>query len=516
MSGVSRPAAFGVTMVALLAGFGAGWWGRGQIAPPERRRGGGGGGATAFDDDDHAATKAAAAARPEAWAALTPQPADRKIATGPFPNLLVLVADDVGVDMVSGYGEHPAAPPTPNIDALANQGVRFTNAITDPLCSPSRAELLTGRYAYRYGIGSAIAPKPGWDLPTTERTLARMLKEDTGGKYVTYAIGKWHLASPDRGGWDHPRKMGFDHHLGTMGNLLGYMPGDAMPQTYFHWQHVEDGKPTPADGYITSATVDDAVKVIHDATQPWFVYVAFHAAHFPMHEPPAELLKTPLPAKPTEPQLYRAMVEAMDTEIGRLLASMPPEVRANTDIVFLGDNGSAPSAVLPPWVKTLAKGSLSRGGVRVPFIVSGPDVAAHGAVADALINSTDLYATIAELLHLDEPRPADSVSFAKLLADPTLPSQRPVAYAERFGPNGMDPWPWHESMIQDLQYKLLMRNGEQVGLFDVRTDPFEQKNLLDRTLSPDEKQAMRRLHRALPDAALVPREGSPQDDKEGG
>lgn len=497
-----------VSGVMLVAGFGLGWLAHDQLAPPERPgrvgRGSGGSGGDHPPIDPY----------DPAWTALVTQPTQRRVVSDDLPNVLVLVADDVGIDMISGYDAHPLAPPTPRIDALADQGVRFRNAITAPLCSPSRAMLLTGRYPYRYGVGSAIAPKPGWDLPTTERTLARMLEEGSGGAYETYAIGKWHLATPDHGGWDHPRKMGFDHHIGTMGNLMGYLP-DGTPQTYTRWQRVVDGQPSVAEGYLTSATVDDALTAIHGALGPWFVYVGFHAAHFPMHRPPDALLSHPVPANATEPVLYRAMVEALDTEIGRLLDGIPPDVRARTWVVFLGDNGSAPSAVLPPWPRTAAKATLTQGGVRVPFVVSGPGVGQPGRDSDALINSTDLVATVIELVGLDEPRPNDAVSFLPVLRDPTVAAPRPVAYAERF-PNGLDAWSWHEAMVQDAQYKLVVHNGAEVGLYDVVKDPFERDNLFGPRMSAGEKQAARRLKRALPPAALVERYGDPTEDRDGG
>ena len=493
MASRALPLALGLLLGGTL-GFGAGWWVRG--APPSG------------SPPEAPVTRDAPAERD--WVALgledrTQVAAPRFVPEGPLPNTLVLVADDVGQDMVSAYGEHPRAPATPHIDALAAQGVLFRHAVANPVCSPTRATLLTGRYSFRYGIGNAIPPRAGWALPPTERLLPAALSDRTGGRVQSAAVGKWHLSTPTVGGFDHPRQTGFAHHVGTMGNLLGQVSGE--PQTYFRWLRVVDGEPAPAEGYITSVTVDDALAMMETLPEPWFLYVAFHAAHYPMHLPPRDLYTTPLPVDPSESDLYRAMVESMDTEIGRLMAGLG-ERKARTNVVFLGDNGSAPVAVEPPWNKVQSKGALTRGGIRVPFVVAGPAVAQPGRETDALVNTTDLYATVVDLLGLDEPLPNDSVSFAPVLADPAAPGPREVAYAERFSPNGPpSAWTYHEAIARDARYKLLVRNGEEIGLYDLIADPMERRNLFRGDGTPELRAALRRLRHALPEVALEKRSG---------
>lgn len=414
------------------------------------------------------------------------------------PNVMVLLADDVGIDMIGAYAAHPDPPPTPRLDALAARGVRFRNAVANPVCSPTRATLLTGRYSFRNGVGSAIPPREGWGLPDDEVIIPRMLSTATGGAYSSAAVGKWHLSTPDTGGVDQPREMGFDHFSGSVGNLLGTVWGRGDPVTYGSWNKVVDGEAMHSEHYATSDTIDDAVYFAATLPEPWFMWVAFHAAHFPMHTPPRELLARPLPRDAGETDQYRAMVEALDTEIGRLFDEMAPSILAHTNIVFLGDNGSAPVGVTLPWSKGQAKGTLFRGGVRVPFIVAGPDVRSGGRSSGALINTTDLYATVADLLDLDVEVPADSVSFAAQLRSRRAPSARTWAYAEHFSPNGPPPWETHEQAIRDQRIKLLFEHGRLRGAYDLRNDPFELTNLLDQGPTPKLAAAVKRLRAEMP------------------
>lgn len=420
------------------------------------------------------------------------------------PNFLLVVADDVGVDQIGAYGLQPKAPPTPRIDALAREGMLFRNAVADPVCSPTRGTLMTGRYAYRYGIGSAIPPRKGWGLPASEVLLPKVLR-DAGG-YHSAVVGKWHLATPDMGGLDHVRAVGFDHHRGTMGNLLGPVMGTAESQTYSRWNYVVDGEMSVNEDYVTSRTIDDALALMRELPEPWFIHVAFHVGHFPMHLPPADLFTARVSSSPSEGELYRAMVESMDTELGRLFDGMDRAVLGRTDVIFMGDNGTAPVGVLDPFPKTQSKGSLLQGGVAIPFIVAGPSVRARGVTSDALVNTSDVFATFLELAHLDTEIPEDSVSFATVLQDPDART-RAFAYAERFTPNGMGPWDEHIVAIRDDRYKLIVANGEPQSMFDLVEDPFERDDLF-RGGEPNAEQmaAFRRLKHALPDVVALARE----------
>jgi arylsulfatase A-like enzyme len=380
----------------------------------------------------------------------------------------------------------------------------FRNAVADPVCSPTRGTLMTGRYAYRYGIGSAIPPKKGWGLPASEVLLPKVLRE--GADYHSAVVGKWHLATPDMGGLDHVRAVGFDHHRGTMGNLLGPVMGTTESQSYSHWNYVVDGEMTVSREYITTRTIDDALALMRELPEPWFIHVAFHVGHFPMHLPPRDLFSSRVSAAPSEGELYRAMVESMDTELGRLFDGMDPVVLGRTDVIFMGDNGTAPVGVQDPFPKTQSKGSLLQGGVAIPFIVAGPDVVGRGVTTDALVNTSDVFATFLEIAHLDAPAPADSVSFAPVLRDPSART-REFAYAERFTPNGMGPWDEHIVAIRDHRYKLIVTNGQPESMFDLVADPFERVDLFQGG-EPNAEQmaAFRRLKHALPDVVPVPRD----------
>ena len=158
------------------------------------------------------------------------------------PNMLVIVADDVGVDMIGAYGESSAAPCTPNLDALAADGLLFRNAWACPVCSPTRAALLTGRWGFRTGIGSVVTnTEPG--LTLAERTTPEVLT-----RYSSACIGKWHLAG--NLGNTHPNQSGFDHFSGFLRGAVN---------DYFSWPKVVDGQSSTSNVYTTSAFTDDAI-----------------------------------------------------------------------------------------------------------------------------------------------------------------------------------------------------------------------------------------------------------------
>ncbi|MCH7870223.1 MAG: sulfatase-like hydrolase/transferase, partial [Planctomycetes bacterium] len=203
----------------------------------------------------------------------------------------------------------------------------------------------------------------------------------------------------------------------------------------------------------------------NEMPQPWFMWLAYNAAHKPLHVPPAHLHNQLEPAG-NAVLMYAAMVEALDTEIGRLLASIEPARLANTTIIFLGDNGHVRSVVPPPYDKYPGKGTVYEGGINVPFIVTGPVVprSSRGRTSSALVNTTDVYRTVADIAGVDladvfPPRyKVDSVSLLPLLADPDrTPAARRYAYAERFRPNGAGPYELRQRAIRDGRWKLIRR-----------------------------------------------------------
>lgn len=351
---------------------------------------------------------------------------------GSPPSILVVVADDLGVDELAAYGLGGDPAPTPNVDALVARGVLFENAWATPLCSPTRAALQTGRHGFRTGVGYLVSQRYGGPaLPRAELTLPEVLDLGTGGAYAHAAFGKWHLGSDLVGGLRAPNEAGYHHFAGSMENL----------SSYSDWERVVDGVAATSTEYATTRTVDDALAWIASAPAPWLCYVAFHAPHVPFHAPPAHLHSVDLTGVHPDPRqeprpYYRAMVEALDTELGRLLAAVP----ADTTVIFLGDNGTPQQVALPAFQP--AKGTLQQGGVHVPLVVAGAGVGAPGTRCGALVGAVDVLATVAALAGVDLGAPAfsglvlDSVDLGPYLADPSLPSRREVLFSELFFPNG--------------------------------------------------------------------------------
>ena len=407
-------------------------------------------------------------------------------------NILILVADDMGVDLIGVYGVGSGLPRTPNIDALARSGVLFREAWTNPLCSPTRATIQTGRYSFRTGIGWLVGGT-GPALGEQEVTLAELVAS-APVPYATGAFGKWHLGNSTVGGPLAPNRAGYRQFEGTSGNL------GSQPQAYFRWLKITNGQTKTSKRYATTETVNSAAKWIRSSPEPWLAYVAFHANHRPIHAPPAHLHSVTLPqAGPKDsPRPYaRAMVEAMDSEIGRLLEGLDPGVRSRTVTIFVADNGTGGRITRSPFRKPHAKPSLYQGGIHVPLIVSGGVVKEPGRESSALVNSTDLYATVAELAGLDPrslapKRTLDSVSLVAQLKEPGSPPGRRFAFAEKFFPNGWPPQVWGQAIRND-RYKLMRTSGSvppslkerwspsmrsREELYDLKSDPFEQANLL--------------------------------------
>ena len=432
------------------------------------------------------------------------------------PNILLIIGDDMGVETVASYGVGENPPMTTHIDDLAGNGVRFTNFWAQPVCSPTRATIMTGRYGFRTGIGRPVtnrgplpeAPQiPDWALPyvntetgggmgmgaddlqslprhglgVDEYTLTHAFDANGHLGYSTAAIGKWHLADADNGWQDHATRIGFDYFTG---GLTG------GPESYFAWTEVVDGEVTGATGYAPTDKVDDAIAWIGTRDdRPWFMWMGFNLPHTPLHTPPDDARHG------NSSSQYGAMIEAMDTQIGRLLASIAPDVLENTYVLFLGDNGTQSGNVTAPFQNGRAKGTVYQGGVNVPFIVSGPGVP-RGAVSEALVNSTDLFVTIMEMAGIDpaETIPADvthdSVSFLETLSDPSAAPREWVYVDEFFG--GFEGIETADYAMRDKRYKLLRFNGVE-EFYDLLADPYEHENLLAGALSAEERAAYGKL-----------------------
>ena len=428
--------------------------------------------------------------------------------TGPLPverpNVAVIVIDDVGVDMIGAYGEAPvSAPCTPEIDALAAEGLLFRNAYTNPWCSPSRAQILTGRHGFRTGVGQVVGQGGHQSgLPVAEDTLPELLVG-----YDSAAIGKWHLAHPEERNGDgqgvgHALRSGFDVFRGTTHNLgVGPVPAPTGcvqecvdgPWDYFRWVKTEDCNQFCETTYATIDVEQDALEAAASFREPWLLYVSYHAAHLPTHVPPAELCPgaagctcTTIDGDETDIELAKAMVEALDTSVGSLVAglrALDPEVY----VFLIGDNGTyggvsegTPGGCFDP---NRAKGTVYEAGVNVPFVAVGPGV--PSAEIDALVSSVDLFATVLELGAAPSSQgpqgPIDAVSLVPYLLGATGPL-RSTVYAESFEPNGLPFAPTrHERMVRNERYKLVVCTDDTGTVveefFDLALDPCEAIDL---------------------------------------
>ncbi len=416
------------------------------------------------------------------------------------PNILVLLLDDVGVDGVGVYGLGANPPSTPNLDALAAEGTRFQHAYAYPSCSPARAALLTGRYGRRTGVGRTVeGDEAAWQLPASEVGIPEMLHHAPKAAYTAGLFGKWHLASGElEAVQPHPGLLGFDRWHFTPFNV----------PDYFSWYEIRNDEVVDRNGYITSAVVDDALEFVAQAPEPWLTWVAFHAGHVPWHAPPEALLDQPVPEGASNLDLYKAMVSSMDREIGRLLSSLSPEVRARTVVIAAGDNGTHALLTRAPFDPLGAKLTMHEGGVRVPMIWAGPGIR-RGAVAEGLVHFVDVFPTVAELANVDlaavpDLTELDGESLAPMFRDPNA-TVRDVLYTESFGPNGSAfPHIRVELGMRDARWRFLVDAFGKYNLYDVAAQNgiADGPDLLKGSglnLTEEQKTALDRLQEALKD-----------------
>lgn len=296
------------------------------------------------------------------------------------PNILLIVGDDMGYADVGFHGCKDI--PTPNLDALAAAGVRFTNGyVSGPYCSPSRAGLMTGRYQTRFG--HEFNPNGPHGLPLNEITLADRLR---AAGYVTGCVGKWHLgAQPEM----HPQKRGFEEFFGFLAGAHSYFDVSGILRGTEQVKELD---------YTTDAFGREAVAFIerHKA-KPWFLYLAFNAVHTPMHATDERLAKSPNIAD-KQRRTYAAMMFAMDEAIGRVCRKVAEAgLEKNTLVTFISDNGgpTMPGVTVNGSRNDPLRGSKRttlEGGIRVPFVVSWPGRVKPG-VFDQPVIQLDLTAT---------------------------------------------------------------------------------------------------------------------------
>lgn len=451
------------------------------------------------------------------------------------PNVLLIVLDDVGADKLRQFsGGSWVHPRTPNLEALADGGLRFQRCYAHPKCSATRASILTGKYPFRTGIGDTTlaahdpqcplpcpagctGPCEPWKLQDSEVFLSELLKTQGGAYSAGYAcgaFGKWHLTydwGELPGNESHAIDNGFDHFSGLMTNVGAFGHGPRAGDDHFHWRKVEHlGGTSPTETVIDewNATVTrrDAVAWINGQSGPFFAYVAFHPPHAPFQVPPKHLLSLPtrirlsqyqegaVASADTEKLFYDASLEAVDAEIGLLLAGIAAHL-PDTMVFVIGDNGTPCDLMRPTRIPcTGGKGTVFETGVRVPLIVSGPLVSLSGPrdVAE-LVSVVDLLPTIAALAGI-QPGPVDGVSFLPLIANPASQGARTFAFVQLFTPAGV-PAPdylglgTHLRAVTDGAYKLMFSGDDPLGFYDLLADPGETANLLSSTLTSEQQMA---------------------------
>jgi arylsulfatase A-like enzyme len=387
------------------------------------------------------------------------------------PNIVFIMADDLGYADVSCYGQRDYT--TPNIDRLAIEGMRFTQAYSNSAnCSPTRTGLITGRYQYRLTVGleepiNLQTPK-GIGLPPGHPTLPSLLK--TSG-YATTLVGKWHLGFlPDFS----PLKSGYDHFFGIWGGAADYFNHGPKSAAPLYEQEV----PVERHGYMTNLLGDRAVQTIEGyarAKESFLLSLHFTAPHWPWEGPDDEAeskrIKSLTHRDGGTQKTYMTMVQSMDANIGRVLQALDVQgLTGNTIVVFTSDNGGERFSKI--WPFSGMKGELLEGGLRIPTIVRWPGRVAAGSVSEQVMISMDWTPTLlaAAGSQPDPAYPSDGENLLRTLTERPAPHPRKLYWRFKAG---------DQRAVREGDWKYLRIAGNEF-LFDVEKDPRERANLKDR------------------------------------
>lgn len=391
------------------------------------------------------------------------------------PNILYIVADDLGWKDV---GYHGSDIRTPNIDKLASGGVRLEQFYAQPMCTPTRAALMTGRYPFRYGLQTAVIPSSHlYGLNTDEFLLPQALK-DAG--YSTAIVGKWHLGHADKKYW--PKQRGFDYQYGPLIGEIDY---------FTHQQHgvtdwFRNNEVVTEEGYSTTLLGNDAVRLINEwkGEKPFYMYLAFNAPHTPYQAPPEYLDQYKNIADPSR-RAYAASITAMDDQIGRVVAALEAKgLRDNTLIVFQSDNGGTRDAMFAGEIDSSkviipcdngpfrnGKASVYEGGTRVVSLANWPGHIKPRTTIDEMIHVVDMYPTLASLAgaSTEKCKPLDGVN-----QWPTISEGKPSARTEII--YNVEPF---RAGVREGDWKLIWRVmlPAAVELYNIKTDPYEKDNV---------------------------------------
>lgn len=409
--------------------------------------------------------------------------------TPPKPHIIHIVADDLGWSDVGFNGCKDI--PTPNLDALAKGGARLTQFYAQPMCTPTRAALMTGRYPFRYGLQTAVIPSvSAYGLDTSEKLLPECLK---AAGYKTALIGKWHLGHADKKWW--PRQRGFDYHYGAMIGELDYFTHDE--HGVLDWYR--DNEPVREEGYTTTLLGKDAERLIgnHDPATPLYLYLAFNAPHTPYQAPEEYIKRFTSIADPTR-RVYAAMVACLDEEIGRVITALDRRgMRKNSLVVFHSDNGGTKNPMFAGVMADVSKiripcdngpyrdgkGSLFEGGTRVCAFANWPGQI-EARDEDGLIHVTDLFTTFTALAKAStqDCKPLDGLDVWKTIAKGDESPRVEMVY-------NVEPF---RGALRQGDWKLIWRSmlPSSVDLYHLPEDPSETKNLAE--AHPDKVAAMQK------------------------
>ena len=420
-------------------------------------------------------------------------------AAGAKLNVLFILIDDMGWRDLGCFGS--TFYETPNIDRLASQGMRFTNAYAAcPVCSPTRASIMTGKYPARLHLTDWIPGRKQWpaarvltpqfnqQLPLEEITIAEALKPEG---YATASIGKWHLG--DKGFL--PQDQGFDV------NVAGSKAGST--RSYFAPYPLENIE-GPNGEYLTDRLTDEAIKfVTHNKERPFFLYLPHYAVHLPLQakQKLIEKYQAKTPKDGQKDPVYAAMIDSLDQGVGRLMKSLDDlNLTGKTVVFFMSDNGGvafqgrSKKPVTSNAPLRAGKGHLYEGGIREPMFVRWPGVVKPGSVCDTPVSSIDFFPTIVEIagIRKSPAHDVDGASFTSLLKGASTPKHDAIYwhyphYSDQGGVPG--------GAVRQGDYKLIEFYGDsKVELYNLRDDMGEQNDL-----SRKEPQRAARLRQMLHD-----------------
>jgi arylsulfatase A len=418
-------------------------------------------------------------------------------------NFVFIMVDDLGWTDLGCYGSDLHE--TPNIDRLAGESMKFTDAYSAaPLCSPTRAALMTGKHPARLNMTTwyensgtpqpndhhkLISPATIGNLPLDEYSIAKAFK-DAG--YFTVHVGKWHLGDAVH----FPEAHGFDFSIGctVWGAPISYwypFKGWRTPNEYRFIAGLEDLSGDNENTYLTDRLTDEALKIIrHKKDEPFFLHMSYYTPHTPIEGKPdyVEYFKSKIkPGLYHSNPVYAAMIASLDENVGRILKEVEKAgISDRTVIIFYSDNGGslAPNRYNNHPLK-IGKGTLYEGGIRVPFIIKWPGVTEPGSISDVPVTTMDFYPTLLEIANItgneEHNKNLDGISIVSLLKEPEKKLERNTLFWHfphyYFRPEGTAP----QSAVRRGSWKLIhFFEDDRLELYNLDEDIGEKQDLVNK------------------------------------